>query len=277
MRSAGNVSHESSFVLCGMLYNESFTMGDIQSGTVGHTRYGIRPALRLRNLATNTGDSSSAKAHFPAKVPAATSFSPNKTNKVYKYYANTVPGRVYMLYAFSGERELSKLEFVTYKVADSDSTIFEYIPRYKGELRMMLVYKDGDEVKQSKAVLAENAEFKIREPSTKTLNYGHTLVLTTESKNMPQGSYTEWVIPDKLAVIKNDWIPITADKTCEELVIAIASTADDETIVNAEGDHAIDYITIECKSNFFLKLIAFYKKLFGISMVLPYLLEGIIK
>ena len=238
---------------------------------------GIRPALRLSNLATNTGDSSSAKAHSPAKSPVAASFSPNKTNKVYKYYANTVPGRVYMLYAFSGERELSKLEFVTYKIADSDSTIFEYIPRNKGELRMMLVYKDGDKVKQSKAVLAENAEFKIREPSTKTLNYGQTLVLTTESKNMPKGSYTEWVIPNKLAVIKNDWIPITADKTCEELVIAIASTADDETIVNAEGDHAIDYITIECKSNFFLKLIAFFKKLFGISMVLPYLLEGIIK
>lgn len=157
-------------------------MGDIQTGTVGHTSYGIRPALRLSNLATNTGNSSSAKAHSPAKVPAATSFSPNKANKVYKYYANTVPGRAYMLYAFSGERELSKLEFVTYKVADSDSTIFEYIPRNKGELKMMLVYKDGDEVKQSKAVLAENAEFKIREPSTKTLNYGHTLVLTTESK-----------------------------------------------------------------------------------------------
>lgn len=252
--------------------------GDVSSyGSVESTDLGVRPALRLSNLATNTGDSSSAKAHSPAKAPFAASFSPNKANKVYKYYANTVPGRVYMLYAFSGERELSKLEFVTYKVADSDSTIFEYIPRNKGELKMMLVYKDGDEVKQSKAVLAENAEFKIREPSTKTLNYGQTLVLTTESKNMPQGSYTEWVIPNKLAVIKNDWIPITADKTCEELVIAIASTADDETIVNAEGDHAIDYITIECKSNFFLKLIAFFKKLFGISMVLPYLLEGIIK
>lgn len=248
-----------------------------EGGNAHRTSYGIRPALRLSNLATNTGDSSSAKAHSPAKAPVAASFSPNKANKVYKYYANTVPGRVYMLYAFSGERELSKLEFVTYKVADSDSTIFEYIPRNKGELKMMLVYKDGDKVKQSKAVLAENAEFKIREPSTKTLNYGHTLVLTTESKYMPQGSYTEWVIPNKLAVIKNDWIPITADKTCEELVIAIASTADDETIVNAEGDHAIDYITIECKSNFFLKLIAFFKKLFGISMVLPYLLEGIIK
>ena len=275
LRSAGNFSHETIFVFGGMLY--TMGSGDLQTGTVGHTGYGIRPALRLSNLATNTGDSSSAKANSPAKAPVAASFSPNKANKVYKYYANTVPGRVYMLYAFSGERELSKLEFVTYKVADSDSTIFEYIPRNKGELKMMLVYKDGDEVKQSKAVLAENAEFKIREPSTKTLNYGHTLVLTTESKNMPQGSYTEWVIPDKLAVIKNDWIPITADKTCEELVIAIASTADDETIVNAEGDHAIDYITIECKSNFFLKLIAFFKKLFGISMVIPYLLEGIIK
>lgn len=275
LRSAGNFSHETIFVFGGMLY--TMGSGDLQTGTVGHTGYGIRPALRLSNLATNTGDSSSAKAHSPAKAPFAASFSPNKTNKVYKYYANTVPGRVYMLYAFSGERELSKLESVTYKVADSDSTIFEYIPRNKGELKMMLVYKDGDKVKQSKAVLAENVEFKIREPSTKTLNYGQTLVLTTESKNMPQGSYTEWVIPNKLAVIKNDWIPITADKTCEELVIAIASTADDETIVNAEGDHAIDYITIECKSNFFLKLIAFFKKLFGISMVLPYLLEGIIK
>ena len=267
LRSAGSLSDYAGYVSPG-----GYVYGSIDVCLNG---YGVRPALRLSNLATNTDDSSSAKAHSPAKAPAAASFSPNKTNKVYKYYANTVPGRVYMLYAFSGERELSKLEFVTYKVADSDSTIFEYIPRNKGELKMMLVYKDGDEVKQSKAVLAENAEFKIREPSTKTLNYGHTLVLTTESKNMPQGSYTEWVIPNKLAVIKNDWIPITADKTCEELVIAIASTADDETIVNAEGDHAIDYITIECKSNFFLKLIAFFKKLFGISMVIPHLLEGI--
>lgn len=267
LRSASNHSLHACFVDSDGYVDDYYGVGD--------TDLGVRPALRLSNLATNAGDSSSAKAHSPAKAPIAASFSPNKTNKVYKYYANTVPGRVYMLYAFSGERELSKLEFVTYKVADSDSTIFEYIPRNKGELKMMLVYKDGDEVKQSKAVLAENAEFKIREPSTKTLNYGHTLVLTTESKNMPQGSYTEWVIPNKLAVIKNDWIPITADKTCEELVIAIASTADDETIVNAEGDHAIDYITIECKSNFFLKLIAFFKKLFGISMVIPHLLEGI--
>lgn len=269
LRSAGHSSDDACRVNSGGYVYDYNNVSDAGSG--------VRPALRLSNLATNTVDSSSAKAHSPAKAPVAASFSPNKANKVYKYYANIVPGRVYMLYAFSGERELSKLEFVTYKVADSDSTIFEYIPRNKGELRMMLVYKDGDEVKQSKAVLAENAEFKIREPSTKTLNYGQTLVLTTESKNMPQGSYTEWVIPNKLAVIKNDWIPITADKTCEELVIAIASTADDETIVNAEGDHAIDYITIECKSNFFLKLIAFFKKLFGISMVLPYLLEGIIK
>lgn len=269
LRSASNHSLHACFVDSDGYVDDYYGVGD--------TDLGVRPALRLSNLATNAGDSSSAKAHSPAKAPVAASFSPNKTNKVYKYYANTVPGRVYMLYAFSGERELSKLEFVTYKVADSDSTIFEYIPRNKGELKMMLVYKDGDKVKQSKAVLAENAEFKIREPSTQTLNYGQTLVLTTESKNMPKGSYTEWVIPNKLAVIKNDWIPITADKTCEELVIAIASTADDETIVNAEGDHAIDYITIECKSNFFLKLIAFFKKLFGISMVLPYLLEGIIK
>ena len=109
---------------------------------VYNTDGGIRPALRLSSLATNK--SSSAKTQS-MRAPASEALSSNLQNTVYTATAqNTVPGELYMLYAFSSDTDLSSLEYVAQLRAESSEVKFRYIPRNLGDLNVVIVGKFSD-------------------------------------------------------------------------------------------------------------------------------------
>ena len=93
----------------------------------------------------------SATIHYGSSAPAANAramrapAAPAAQSTVYTATAqNTVPGELYMLYAFSSDTDLSSLEYVAQLRAESSEVKFRYIPRNLGDLNVVIVGKFGD-------------------------------------------------------------------------------------------------------------------------------------
>ena len=223
----------------------------------------------------------SAKIHYGSSAPAANAgamrapaapAAQNTSGAVYTATAqNAVPGELYMLYAFSSGTDLSSLEYVAQLRADSSEVKFRYIPRNSGELNVIIVGKFA----------GSNAKLSIKSPSTTTVSYGFTLNLHANVTDLPDGARVVWSMDGS----GFELIPSADGMTCGVKSVSKGSATITAKVVDKNGNAVKDAngneITasqqLTSKAGFFQKLIAFFKKLFGISMVLPYLLEGIIK
>ena len=223
----------------------------------------------------------SAKIHYGSSAPAANAgamrapaapAAQNTSGAVYTATAqNAVPGELYMLYAFSSGTDLSSLEYVAQLRADSSEVKFRYIPRNSGELNVIIVGKFA----------GSNAKLSIKSPSTTTVSYGFTLNLHANVTDLPDGARIVWSMDGS----GFELIPSADGMTCGVKSVSKGSATITAKVIDKNGNAVKDAngneITasqqLTSKAGFFQKLIAFFKKLFGISMVLPYLLEGIIK
>ena len=223
----------------------------------------------------------SAKIHYGSSAPAANAkamrapaapAAQNTSGAVYTATAqNAVPGELYMLYAFSSGTDLSSLEYVAQLRADSGEVKFRYIPRNSGELNVIIVGKFA----------GSNAKLSIKSPSTTTVSYGFTLNLHANVTDLPDGARIVWSMDGS----GFELIPSADGMTCGVKSVSKGSATITAKVVDKNGNAVKDAngneITasqqLTSKAGFFQKLIAFFKKLFGISMVLPCLLEGIIK
>ena len=106
-------------------------------------------------------------------------------------------------------------------------------------------------------------------PGTVTLRYGETLVLTTDAENLPDGAKFIWEADSDRIVLK----PSADGSTCEvtskkngTVTVTVKIVDADGNPIESDGKPISDSETIRSKATFIYKLIAFFKRLFGIQI-----------
>ncbi len=112
----------------------------------------------------------------------------------------------------------------------------------------------------------------ISTPSTTTVKYGDTLVLHSGVEKLPEGMKIKWQA-DSAAVTL---IPSEDTLTCEVVsvekaevtITAIITDAEGNPVLDENGNEIVTQQTITSKVNFWLKIVSFFKNLFGISRII---------
>ena len=121
----------------------------------------------------------------------------------------------------------------------------------------------------------------INTPSTTTVSYGFTLNLHANVTDLPEGARIVWSMDGS----GFELIPSADGMTCGVKSVSKGSATITAKVVDKNGNAVKDAngneITasqqLTSKAGFFQKLVAFFKKLFGSNMVIPYALEWIVK
>ena len=239
---------------------------------------GTQEQWKKISIGDYNGSLTSATIHYGSSAPAANAramrapAAPAAQSTVYTATAqNAVPGELYMLYAFSSGTDLSSLEYVAQLRADSGEVKFRYIPRNSGELNVIIVGKFA----------GSNAKLTIKSPSTTTVSYGFTLNLHANVTDLPEGARVVWSMSGSGFELS----PSADGMTCGVKSVSKGSATITAKVVDNNGNPVKDAngneITasqqLTSKAGFFQKLVAFFKKLFGSNMIIPYALEWIIK
>ncbi len=121
----------------------------------------------------------------------------------------------------------------------------------------------------------------INTPSTTTVSYGFTLNLHANVTDLPEGARVVWSMDGSGFELS----PSADGMTCGVKSVSKGSTTITAKVVDKNGNAVKDAngneITasqqLTSKAGFFQRLVAFFKKLFGSNMIIPYALEWIIK
>ena len=121
----------------------------------------------------------------------------------------------------------------------------------------------------------------IRTPSTTTVSYGFTLNLHANVTDLPEGARIVWSMDGS----GFELIPSADGMTCGVKSVSKGSATITAKVVDKTGNAVKDAngneITasqqLTSKAGFFQKLAAFFKKLFGSNMVIPYALNKLMK
>ena len=129
--------------------------------------------------------------------------------------------------------------------------------------------------------IAVPTKLSINTPSTTTVSYGFTLNLHANVTDLPDGARVVWSMDGS----GFELIPSADGMTCGVKSVSKGSATITAKVVDKNGNAVKDAsgneITasqqLTSKAGFFQKLAAFFKKLFGSNMIIPYALEWIIK
>ena len=121
----------------------------------------------------------------------------------------------------------------------------------------------------------------INTPSVTTVNYGFTLNLHANVTDLPEGARIVWSMDGS----GFELIPSADGMTCgvksvfkgSATIMARVVDKNGNAVKDANGNEIAASQQLTSKAGFFQKLVAFFKKLFGSNMVIPYALEWIIK
>ena len=121
----------------------------------------------------------------------------------------------------------------------------------------------------------------INTPSVTTVSYGFTLNLHANVTDLPEGARIVWSMDGS----GFELIPSADGMTCGVKSVSKGSATITAKVVDKNGNAVKDAngneITasqqLTSKAGFFQKLVAFFKKLFGSNMIIPYALEWIVK
>ncbi len=109
-------------------------------------------------------------------------------------------------------------------------------------------------------------------PSKSTINYGDSIMLHIDVDKIPENGYISWTVSND-----NFDYSVSADgTTCTITPIKSGNTIFTATIYDAQGNAVSkDEQTMTSKAGFFDKIIAFFKKLFGLTKTIPQVYKGI--
>ena len=115
-------------------------------------------------------------------------------------------------------------------------------------------------------------ELEIKAPSVTTLNYGDTLVLSSNNSELPAGVSILWTVEGAGVSTwgSEDGLEcrVTSIANGNATIYAKLVDADDNPVTNADGEEIFDEITLVSKAGFWQKFISFFKNLFGINRVI---------
>ena len=146
-----------------------------------------------------------------------------------------------------------------------------------------LVSADDEAGQDAKLTLIDRPTTKISisTPSVTTVSYGFTLNLHANVTDLPEGARVVWCMDGS----GFELIPSADGMTCGVKSVSKGSATITAKVVdkngnavkNANGNEITASQQLTSKAGFFQKLVAFFKKLFGSNMIIPYALEWIVK
>ncbi len=107
----------------------------------------------------------------------------------------------------------------------------------------------------------------IRTPSQTEINYGDSIIFHADTKNLPEGAYIEWTADNDNFII----VSYSSDRSNCTITPSVSGvTVFTVTVYDADGNEiSSDTQTMIAKAGFFQKIIAFFKKLFGLTKIIP--------
>ena len=113
----------------------------------------------------------------------------------------------------------------------------------------------------------------IKTPSVSTISYGDAVILHVDESKIPEGGKVEWYPSNG-----NFIYSVSSDgTTCTITPEKSGDTTFTATIYDADGNPvSTDEQTMTAKAGFFDKIIAFFKKLFGLTKTIPQAFKGIL-
>ena len=117
-------------------------------------------------------------------------------------------------------------------------------------------------------------QFKIKNPSVITINYGETLVLHADfgGVELPEGWSIQWAIEGNgftMTTEENGMkCKITSVANGNATVKATLVDENGEAVLDSDGNEMSDSQQLISKAGFFQKLISFFKNLFGVSRII---------
>lgn len=105
----------------------------------------------------------------------------------------------------------------------------------------------------------------INNPQKAEINYGQTITLSATATDIPKGAKIVWYVNDKIVAEGESF-----DFSPESNSVVTVKLLDENgnIILGKDAEETADTEQIIVKSNFFIKLINFFKKLFGISQTI---------
>ncbi len=122
-----------------------------------------------------------------------------------------------------------------------------------------------------KANSSSNNNIKItirNNPGTVNLNYGDTIRLYADAENLPSNARIGWYVDDGSTISAkvsddNTYCEITAKGTGTVTIAAKAVDANGNIMTDSQGNQIGDIQKINTKTSFWLKIVSFFKNLFG--------------
>lgn len=113
-----------------------------------------------------------------------------------------------------------------------------------------------------KAESALKATVKIKNnPGDRIIKFGETLRLTAETSNLPDGVEIVWYV-DGDEVARGETFEISFENGTKTVEVKLVDSQGN-VLRGRDGTESTDYQTVTVKSNLWLRIIAFFKKLFG--------------
>lgn len=114
----------------------------------------------------------------------------------------------------------------------------------------------------------------IRDPSTTTISYGDAIILYADvTGTLPEGAYIKWTASNS----NFSYFASGDGTTCTISPSSSGDTIFTATVYDSNGNViSSDEQVMTSKAGFFDKIIAFFKKLFGLTKTIPQVFKGII-
>lgn len=127
----------------------------------------------------------------------------------------------------------------------------------------------------------DNIKVTIRNnPGTRTLNYGDTVRIYADAQNLPAGAKIGWYVDDGSTIsakVSDDgtYCDITATGNGTVTLAAKAVDANGNVMTDSNGYQIADVQKINTKTSLWLRIVSFFKNLFGINRTTVQLFKGL--
>ncbi|MBQ2775847.1 MAG: leucine-rich repeat protein [Clostridia bacterium] len=137
----------------------------------------------------------------------------------------------------------------------------------QGSATVTVVSSNGECLASCSVDVLSIGEITIIEPDRTTVNYGDSIALQINIGNLPAGVTIEW----KASNNNFEYVVSEDGKTCTITAKSSGETTFTITVVDSKGNQIGETATqkMTAKAGFFHRLVAFFKKLFGLTKAIP--------
>ncbi len=158
----------------------------------------------------------------------------------------------------------------------ADITVDNFDAESKGAKTATVKYiaEDGSEFTAKFSYNVKKLDMPIQKPTQTVINYGDSIILHANlGSEIPEGAEIVWEASNDNFSME----PSADGMTCKVTPVSNGETTFTVKVVNSDGDVISEEsnVTMTAKASFFQKLIAFFKKLFGTTKVIPQAFEAV--